>query len=78
MVNISLKSRLICLLLCFFLGWAGAHRFYVRKTGTGLLMLCTGGGLGIWWIVDFVFILCGSFRDKEDKRVTEWFERDAA
>jgi TM2 domain-containing membrane protein YozV len=25
------------LLLCFFLGWAGAHRFYVGKIGTGIL-----------------------------------------
>ena len=72
--NISSRSRLIALLLCFFFGYLGIHRFYVRKTGTGVLMLCTGGGLGIWWVIDIIFIACGSFRDKADKRVVNWFE----
>jgi TM2 domain-containing membrane protein YozV len=70
----SPKSRLVALLLCFFLGWLGAHRFYVGKTGTALLMLVTAGGLGIWWLVDFIFIACGIFRDKEGKKVLSWFE----
>ena len=71
----SLKSRLVSALLCFFLGWTGAHRYYVGKVGTGILMLCSGGGLGIWWLADFIFVICGSFRDKEDKRVVHWFEQ---
>jgi TM2 domain-containing membrane protein YozV len=29
--------------LLFFLGMFGAHRFYLRKWGTGILWLCTGG-----------------------------------
>ena len=72
--DISSRSRLITLLLCFFLGYLGIHRFYVGKAGTGVLMLCTAGGLGIWWIIDIIIIACGSFRDKEDKRVLSWFE----
>ena len=71
---ISTKSRLATLLLCFFLGWAGAHRFYVNKIGTGVMMLLSGGGLGIWWLVDIIFVVSGAFRDKEDKRVLNWFE----
>lgn len=72
--NISPKSRLITLLLSFFLGWTGAHRYYTGKIGTGLLMLATAGGLGVWWTIDIIFIACGSFRDKEGKRIYQWFE----
>jgi TM2 domain-containing membrane protein YozV len=72
--NISPKSRLAAALLCFFLGCLGAHRFYLRKTGTAVLMLCTLGGLGVWALVDLIFILTGSFRDKEGKRVYQWLE----
>ena len=72
--GLSSKSRLISLLLCIFLGCLGIHRFYLGKVGTGVLMLCTAGGLGVWWIIDVIFISCGSFRDKEDKRVESWFE----
>jgi TM2 domain-containing membrane protein YozV len=56
---------LTLLLLCIFLGYFGGHRFYVRKTGTGVLMLLTGGGLGIWWIVDLITIISGKFKDKD-------------
>jgi TM2 domain-containing membrane protein YozV len=72
--SISSKSRLAAALLCFFLGCLGAHRFYLKKTGTAILMLCTLGGLGIWALVDLIFILTGSFRDKEGKRVYQWLE----
>ncbi len=72
--SISPKSRLAAALLCVFLGCFGAHRFYVRKTGTGILMLVTLGGVGIWALVDLIFILTGSFRDKDGKRVYQWLE----
>jgi TM2 domain-containing membrane protein YozV len=48
------------------------HRFYVGKTGTGILQILTLGGLGIWWMIDFVMIVIGSFTDKEGNRITEW------
>jgi TM2 domain-containing membrane protein YozV len=73
-INASPKSRLATLLLCFFLGFIGAHRFYVGKMGTAVLMLLTAGGLGIWWLVDLIFVICGIFSDKEGKKVLNWFE----
>ncbi|HET7397859.1 MAG TPA: TM2 domain-containing protein [Intrasporangium sp.] len=44
------------------LGVLGVHRFDVGKAGTGVLQLLTAGGLGIWWLVDFILIVVGSFR----------------
>ena len=58
------KKWIIILLLCIFLGEIGTHRFYVGKIGTGILMLITIGGFGIWWIIDLIVILVGNFKDK--------------
>ena len=58
------RNFIAALLLCFFLGGLGVHRFYVGKVGTGLLQLLTLGGLGIWTMVDFIMIVTGNFRDK--------------
>ncbi len=59
------KSNTVALLLCFFLGVLGVHRFYVGKIGTGILQLVTLGGLGIWALVDFIIIVVQKFTDKE-------------
>lgn len=68
------KSRLVVLVLGWFLGIFGVHRFYVGKIGTGILMLITIGGFGIWWLVDIFLILIGSFRDSKGQRIYRWFE----
>jgi TM2 domain-containing membrane protein YozV len=65
----SEKSFVGTLLLCFFLGNLGIHRFYVGKTGTGILMLITLGGLGIWSLIDFIMIAIGKFKDKNGKEI---------
>lgn len=64
MSEISEKGFVPTLLLCFFLGMFGAHRFYVGKIGTGILMVLTLGGVGIWSLIDFIIIACGNFKDK--------------
>ena len=64
-VHVSDKGFVPTLLLCFFLGALGVHRFYVGKIGTGLLQLVTLGGLGIWALIDFIIIVTGSFKDKQ-------------
>ena len=63
--EVSTRGMVPAALLCFFLGGFGIHRFYVGKIGTGILMILTLGGLGIWTLVDFVMILLGSFKDKQ-------------
>jgi len=66
------KSRTIALVLAFFLGVFGAHRFYAGKTGTAVLMLVTLGGLGIWWLYDLILVAAGGFRDDEGRLVSDW------
>ena len=75
MAGVSPKSRLVALLLCVFVGWLGAHRFYVGKVGTGILMLLTLGGVcGVWVVIDLILIGCGVFRDRTGQRVVQWWE----
>ena len=59
----SSKNKWVTLALCVFLGFFGAHRFYVGKVGTGVLYIFTVGGLGFGWIIDMVMICCNKFTD---------------
>ena len=65
MTSIKKSLFVAALLLCLLLGPLGVHRFYVGKIGTGILMLITIGGLGIWTLIDLIMIAIGSFKDKE-------------
>ena len=67
--NVSEKSYVTSLLLCFFLGLFGAHRFYVGKPLTAVLMLLTFGGFWILLLIDFIWILTGNFKDAEGKLI---------
>lgn len=51
------KSKWIALLLCWFLGEFGAHKFYEGKVGLGVLYLFTFGLFGIGILVDFFTLL---------------------
>lgn len=66
------KLVLPTFVLCLLFGMFGAHRFYVGKIGTGILMILTFGGLGIWSLIDLVVILCGEFTDKDGNKIKQW------
>ncbi|HWN17293.1 MAG TPA: TM2 domain-containing protein [Gemmatimonadales bacterium] len=68
----SPKSRGVAFALAALLGPFGAHRFYVGKTGTAVLMLCTVGGLGLWYLYDLIMVAGGSFRDSDGRLVSRW------
>lgn len=70
--EISPTSRTVMLVIAFFFGYLGIHRFWVGKIGTGLLMLFTAGGFGIWWLIDVIVILAGGFQDKRGRPVSKW------
>jgi len=85
---ISPKSRLATALFAFFLGDFGAHRFYVGKTGTAVVMLVLGligwatvwflVGIpflvivGIWRLVDFILAVAGMMRDSQGRLIEKW------
>ncbi len=63
--GVSEKSFVTTLVLCVLLGGLGVHRFYVGKIGTGILMLLTLGGLGIWTLIDLIVIAVQNFKDSQ-------------
>jgi TM2 domain-containing membrane protein YozV len=74
----SEKSRGVALALATLLGVFGGHRFYVGKTGTGILQAVTLGGAGLWWLYDMILVASGSFRDVNDRLVRRWDPEEAA
>ena len=51
-------------------GVFGGHRFYLDRTGTGLAMLCTGGGMGVWWLIDAFLIprMVRAYNEDQERR----------
>jgi TM2 domain-containing protein len=66
------RSRLVALVLAVMLGMFGGHRFYAGRTSTAILMLCTVGGLGLWWLYDVIVVAAGGFRDAEGRLISDW------
>lgn len=73
--TISHRNKIVAILLAFFLGGIGVHRFYLGYNGMGLFMLlfcvltCGWGGIitGIIAIIDLICIATGSLRDAEGR-----------
>jgi hypothetical protein len=58
----GLDEKWILVLLWFFLGGFAAHRWYKKKpVGWNILFILTGGGCGIWAIIDLINILTDNF-----------------
>jgi hypothetical protein len=75
--TVSERSRGIALVLAFFGGVFGLHRFYLGRTQSGVWMCVTLGGCGIWYLYDIVVVAAGDFTDGEGRRVTRWELPDA-
>lgn len=65
--NANTNEWLTAVLLCFFLGWLGIHRFYTKNMGIGLAQLLLGMFTCcvislVWSFVDLILLLTGSYR----------------
>ena len=70
--TISDKKRITALILCMFFGWFGFHRFYVNKFATGVLMMFTMGGFGLFVFIDFLMLIFGNFTDAYGRTLRNW------
>jgi len=62
--QLSDKSYLAAFLFAEFLGGFGIDRFYLGEVVSGIFKLITGGGLGIWALIDVILLLAGKRKDK--------------
>lgn len=58
------KSFKTTILLSYFLGLLGIHRFYTGYIGIGIIQLFTLGGLGLWSLIDLISISLNKYKDK--------------
>lgn len=61
------KNKWVAFCLAFFLGYLGAHHFYLGSTTAGIICLFTCGGCGIIQIVEWIMLLMMSDADFDAK-----------
>lgn len=54
---VAKKSLGVAVLLWFFLGLFGAHRFYLGFWKSGLVRLFTLNFLGVGWVIDSILVV---------------------
>lgn len=54
-------NKTALLLISIFLGEFGVDHFVSGKILTGILKLITGGGFGVWWLIDIILIATDKF-----------------
>ena len=57
------RSWTTTVFLCMFLGTLGVHRFYTGRVVSGIFMLLTFGGFGVWTLIDLIMVYTDSFKD---------------
>jgi hypothetical protein len=72
------KPKLVAFILSFFLGGLGADWYYLSVgnggyIAAGVFKMLTLGGIGIWWLVDWIRILTNAFLDGQGYALSEWF-----
>ena len=67
--QVSDKSLIGATIAVVTVGFLGVHRFYTGRPISGIFMILTLGGLGIWVLVDFILLITENFSDSNHKRL---------
>lgn len=59
-------NKVLLFLITWVFGVFGLHRFILGRYKTGLLMLFSLGGIGIWWLIDLYLVGTGRLGQKAD------------
>lgn len=75
--NYDQIPKINAFLASFLGGYLGADRFYMARgshlyNGLGFLKLITVGGVGIWWLVDWILILTDQMNDGNGYPIGDW------
>jgi hypothetical protein len=79
--NYNQKSKLVAFLVSFFAGEFGADWFYLCSNNgytnagyvvAGVFKLLSAGCLMVWWLVDWIRILCNVFPDGNMMPLQNW------
>ena len=65
----SEKSAWLVLVLLFFFGIVGGHRFYLGKTFSALMYMCSLALFGFGLIYDFFMTVTGNLKDRGGRKV---------
>jgi TM2 domain-containing membrane protein YozV len=63
------QSKIVMILICWFLGGFGIHRLMMGHKNWWL-MLITLGGCGIWTLIDLIKIATGSLKMADGRDLT--------
>jgi len=66
----SEKDWTVTLILAILVGSLGIDRFYSGSILLGVLKLFTLGGLGLWWLIDLIMLVTGSYKDGNGNPIT--------
>jgi TM2 domain-containing membrane protein YozV len=66
----SEKDWMVTLILAILVGTLGIDRFYSGSIMLGVLKLVTFGGLGLWWLIDLIMLVTGSYKDGSGNPIT--------
>lgn len=65
---VSEKNGLVLLILTILL--PTLHYIYVKKFGLAILFFITGGGFGIWYVIDVIRVVLGKFPDENGNLIS--------
>ncbi|MBO4451855.1 MAG: TM2 domain-containing protein [Bacteroidaceae bacterium] len=63
-------NPVLAIILSVIVGELGIDRFLIGDIGLGIGKLLTGGGCGIWWLIDLFLIMDATKRKNFEKFIT--------